>query len=519
MARSGRTRSRSDRVGEEERREEGGTPYLYFALLAALIAVGAGFATVADFPGLAPSHKSITLFENGEHEGGVLVKLTPEMCDGHDLGEALSKMHSCTHTAGPPVPGQPHCKAFTEIGQRVLHCSQLTDGSRLYLVPPDRQFMWPTIEIGRNATIPHVTNSDGEAVVLETLSHSPRVFRVYNFMTDAEADQIKIEALDNQAEEYRLKRSTTGTNGGRIATTRTSENAFVTATQTAKALKRRVFDLLGIEQYVESWADGLQVLRYNVSTAYIGHLDYLDPVAGDHDFDSANLGTNRFATVVLYFSDVEEGGQTVFTHAPAPGIDPPMGLAEAKAKLRKEDGKRLAELGIEEGSWEETLVAQCRSNLAVEASKGAAVLFYSQHADGRVDEASNHGACPVLAGQKWAANLWVWNGARYGMSVKGPDGRMTDGVPESTRQGKKSAASEGLQATFRNYDVEGATLFYDDSPQPWLNQEWSTGQVFSANTYPGHRWVVRVGSAIIKEWVIEAGVAEQEFVLSKAGLE
>lgn len=31
---------------------------------------------------------------------------------------------------------------------------------------------------------------------------------------------------------------------------------------------------------------------------------------------------------------------------------------------------------------------------------------------GRVDEASMHGGCPVLAGTKWAANLWVWNGPR-----------------------------------------------------------------------------------------------------------
>jgi hypothetical protein len=33
---------------------------------------------------------------------------------------------------------------------------------------------------------------------------------------------------------------------------------------------------------------------------------------------------------------------------------------------------------------------------------------------GRVDEMSMHGGCPVLEGTKWAANLWVWNGRRYG---------------------------------------------------------------------------------------------------------
>ena len=29
--------------------------------------------------------------------------------------------------------------------------------------------------------------------------------------------------------------------------------------------------------------------------------------------------------------------------------------------------------------------------------------------------ASEHGGCPVLEGTKWAANLWVWNGRRYGV--------------------------------------------------------------------------------------------------------
>jgi len=33
---------------------------------------------------------------------------------------------------------------------------------------------------------------------------------------------------------------------------------------------------------------------------------------------------------------------------------------------------------------------------------------------GSTDQSSMHGACPVLGGTKWAANLWVWNGRRYG---------------------------------------------------------------------------------------------------------
>lgn len=44
-------------------------------------------------------------------------------------------------------------------------------------------------------------------------------------------------------------------------------------------------------------------------------------------------------------------------------------------------------------------------------------------------QASEHGACPVIEGQKWAANLWVWNGPRYGLSSIDPEtGRTIDKV-------------------------------------------------------------------------------------------
>lgn len=45
----------------------------------------------------------------------------------------------------------------------------------------------------------------GTEVVLETLSHSPRVFSLYNFMDMEEADNIIEDALGMTQEAYRLK--------------------------------------------------------------------------------------------------------------------------------------------------------------------------------------------------------------------------------------------------------------------------------------------------------------------------
>jgi hypothetical protein len=50
-------------------------------------------------------------------------------------------------------------------------------------------------------------------------------------------------------------------------------------------------------------------------------------------------------------------------------------------------------------------IAQCRTRLAVQPKAGKAILFYSQNPDGSTDELSKHGACPVLAGDKWAGKF------------------------------------------------------------------------------------------------------------------
>jgi hypothetical protein len=182
----------------------------------------------------------------------------------------------------------------------------------------------------------------------------------------------------------------------------------------------RCFDVLGFDEYLEGHADGLQILRYNVSNAYTAHMDYMTSRPDEpFDYDSAHVGGNRYATILLYMSDLKEGdgGETVFPKALPPDVPESerVELDDAIAELRASNATKGI---LEEGSWEEKLTAQCRTRLAVRPNSARAVLFYSQLPDGRPDPMSKHGACPMINGEKWAANVSGEETLQFPLSVR-----------------------------------------------------------------------------------------------------
>ena len=102
--------------------------------------------------------------------------------------------------------------------------------------------------------------------------------------------------------------------------------------------------------------------------------------AGDFFYDSVNAdpahGGQRLATMLMYLSTPEEGGETTFPHAEARSSGP---------------------------GWSDCAL----QGLSVKAVKGNAILFFSLHHNGTVDEASVHGACPVTKGVKYSAPKWM----------------------------------------------------------------------------------------------------------------
>ncbi|XP_020528807.1 probable prolyl 4-hydroxylase 7 [Amborella trichopoda] len=136
-----------------------------------------------------------------------------------------------------------------------------------------------------------------------------------------------------------------------------------------------------IEDRIATWSlipkdngEAMQILRYEHGQKYLPHHDFFGN--GGQDF----LNGERVATVLMYLSDVEKGGETVFP------------LSEAMYVQPKDDG-----------SWSDC----AKRGYAVKPKKGDAILFFSLQPDASLDTSSLHGSCPVISGVKWSATKWI----------------------------------------------------------------------------------------------------------------
>ena len=207
---------------------------------------------------------------------------------------------------------------------------------------------------------------------IEVISTEPKVFVIKDFLSDFEVDTITKEASTL------LKKSEVGSEsyGG-------AEYDLVQRSSTSCWLPRatnpitesiycRAADILGIarEKMCEkSHAESMQVVHYDTNQSFNCH----------YDFTIDNEPTSRFLTLLLYLNDQfdnDSGGETAFPKSTSANL----GL--------KDDEKNIG--------------------FKVHAGKGSAILFYNQLSDGNGDYLSLHSGLPVLKGEKWAANIWVW---------------------------------------------------------------------------------------------------------------
>lgn len=196
------------------------------------------------------------------------------------------------------------------------------------------------------------TNPDGSP------SKTPWMVLFHDFVTDEEIAALTKHTLP------KLQRSTdqgefdeSGYQTQVVSHARTSSNAWCMfaceADPIVDKLTDRIADLVKVDK---TNFESYQVLEYKKGQRYDVHHDSNQ---ADRDLPSGP----RILTFFMYFSDVEEGGETNFP----------------------------------------------KLNVKVKPKKGAALLWPSVHSEdpSRVDQRTLHAALPVVKGDKYAANTWI----------------------------------------------------------------------------------------------------------------
>ena len=348
-----------------------------------------------------------------------------------------------------------------------------SEAADVWFVLSGTHFVWPAFEAG------HITTTSvlsSRKVTVKTLSLKPGVFELSNFLESSEASEVV------EQNRPKIKPSEVGLVGRTGDKTRTSSNSWDTSSATARLLIERAFRLLKIDPNPQL-EDGLQVLHYEPSQWYKPHVDYFTASNGGGNGVSADAfsnavplernGTNRFATVFLYLGDCPAGGETAF----------PLSTSHESYQ-----GGRLVHAGTEKtpgfirDSDADWICNDTSEALRVPPTTAKAVLFYSQRGDSSLDPFSLHGSCPVLEGEKWAANLWVWN-------------RPRDAI-DKAKASAKQTIDQQFQVTFLNTDNgNGVDLFWrqadtPDAPLVWL-ANIRPGSNTNMNTYHGHIFVAK----------------------------
>ena len=186
----------------------------------------------------------------------------------------------------------------------------------------------------------------------KVLSSKPKIMELKNCLSDFESDHIINIA--------KPKLNTSSTGGGNKNAKRKSQTAWVSreSSEVIDWIHRRFADFTNIDEnhiWNNIGSEQFQVVYYTIGDEYKSHHDWHDKRQG-----------MRFFSFLMYLNDRESisaGGETYFE----------------------------------------------KIGLAVHPGKGSCILFYDILPDGNVDDLTLHAALPVKQGEKWLANLWVWD--------------------------------------------------------------------------------------------------------------
>lgn len=205
------------------------------------------------------------------------------------------------------------------------------------------------------------------------------------------------------------------------------------------------------------------------------------------------------ATVFIYLSDVEMGGHTLFPYAK--NYTKPETSQE-----HKDEVERLKQELFPNKPDMHSFVDECETKMSVQPKVGDAVLFYSTNRNGKLDIAATHGACPVLKGEKWGANLWIWNGPFFT-------------VDRQARLASGKTIEEGpIDVIFSNFltDKTITLNWVGFDKKPVFQTEMKAGAHFNSHTYAGHEFNAVLDGTIVK--IFEMHKKENHYTLTEEDL-
>ncbi|KAI8470885.1 MAG: hypothetical protein J3K34DRAFT_458598 [Monoraphidium minutum] len=205
----------------------------------------------------------------------------------------------------------------------------------------------------------------------QVLSWYPRIVVYPNFIDAPRADHVVAMARSKLRRSGLAWRPDEAPDDNQD--TRTSSGTFLDATEDrAGVLAWLEEKIAAVTLLPASHGEAFNILRYDLGAHYDSHMDTFDPK------DFGEQDSQRMATVLVYLSDVEEGGETIF----------------------KREGR-------DNGGVEITDYKSCDKGFKYKPRKGDAVLFHSLDPDLKINPRSLHGGCPVIKGEKWVATKWL----------------------------------------------------------------------------------------------------------------
>ncbi|TYI95621.1 hypothetical protein E1A91_D01G010000v1 [Gossypium mustelinum] len=202
----------------------------------------------------------------------------------------------------------------------------------------------------------------------KVLSWKPRAYYFPDFATAEQCEHIiGMAKLNLKPSTLALRKGETEEN---TKGTRTSSGTFISASEdesgTLDLIEKKIAKVTSIPQ---SHGEAFNVLRYEIGQKYDSHYDAFNPS------EYGPQSSQRVASFLLYLSDVEEGGETMFPF----------------------------ENGMSVKGYD---YRQC-VGLKVKPQRGDGLLFYSLFLNRTIDPTSLHGSCPVIKGEKWVATKWI----------------------------------------------------------------------------------------------------------------